>query len=67
MYLLLNESKSYFMILFYRSPQEFISSQQLQDKLKQDTLVFDKLPNLKEKNIEKNYKELEKAISKLNR
>jgi len=50
-----------------RSPQEFISSQQLQDKLKQDTLVFDKLPNLKEKTIEKKYKELEKAISKLNR
>ena len=48
----------------FRSSQEFISARTLQDKLRHDAVLHN-LPNLKEKQIEKRYKQMETALSKL--
>lgn len=47
-----------------RSSQEFISARTLQDKLRHDAALHN-LPSLKEKQIEKRYKQMESALSKL--
>ena len=47
-----------------RSSQEFISAVSLQDKLRHNA-VLHHLPALKEKRIEKRYKQMETALSKL--
>ena len=47
-----------------RSSQEFISAVSLQDKLRHNA-VLHHLPALKEKKIEKRYKQMETALSKL--
>jgi len=47
-----------------RSTQEFISSKSLQDKLRCDA-ILNNLPKLKERQIEKKYKQMEASLSKL--
>lgn len=66
--LVLWDRKRQIMILFLkkfvRSSQEFISARTLQDKLRHDAALHN-LPSLKEKQIEKRYKQMEAALSKL--
>ncbi len=59
-----SQSEILMCVFVFRSSQEFISARTLQDKLRHDAVLHN-LPNLKEKRIEKKYKQMETALSKL--